>query len=629
MKSWHEGKILNFPNMQQTTPPPMTYTESTTTSTIETAYTEVATLPRWLSRLFQPIVSRLFYKMLIIYSLLTLIPLIVVSTTFYVRASHLIGKKAMEDVQQSLNKAAIAIDAPLFAIKKRMIDIGDDERIQSYLKLANAASTDNGMLEHERTLLLQVQDQLQIELDEEKQKIGPFVEDIHLVSLSAKSASADGDSALKYPAAYGLLPFEFNRMPEWAFFTDARRMACDMNVYESGTDLVLGHLVVTLEPSGLQNRLVDFPANTFFVTSSDNVILSATDEKQIGSVLDVRGPERQLLIEQKSQYADFRFVHLAAPGAGSVLEKQAIFSAAITLIAWAMVFLATYVILKRVTTPIQMLTRRMRRAEQEEYQLVKLPNSQDEVAMLCRGYNRLVARTKDLIDTNYKNELLIREAELRAIRMYINPHFLYNTLEYISILSQNPAKTIHVPDIVQKLSSIFRFSISPENTFVSLETELSFVEKYLAIHRYRFGDRLRFEIVLPEMLRNAAVPKLILQPLVENAFIHGFDRLPDGGRIEIAVREEYYELVIEIRNPVPSLPPQASPAAAGRMGLGSGFDNVNARIRHHFGNEYGAVLVRGEETAIVTVRLPVQLYVAPITVEPITEEGLAHANRSR
>ncbi len=253
----------------------------------------------------------------------------------------------------------------------------------------------------------------------------------------------------------------------------------------------------------------------------------------------------------------------------------------------------------------------MRRAEREEYQLVQDVSTRDEIAMLCHGYNQMVRRTKILIDKNYKNELLVREAELKAIRMYINPHFLYNTLEYISIMSQKPEKAKFVPDIVQNLSSIFRFSITPGEKFVSLETEMAFAEKYLQIHQYRLGERLQYRLALPEMLLQSAVPKLILQPLVENAVIHGIDRLQGGGRIEIEAREEDYKLVIEIRN---SVPPEKADGSlsirqSARKGLGSGLENVNARVRHHFGNVYGVKLSREDEDSVtVTLQMPIQLW---------------------
>jgi len=561
--------------------------------------------------LFNLVRTRLFYKMLIIYSLLMLVPLIIVSATFYFRSSQLIGKKAMEEAQQGLAAAASAIDAPLSAIKKRMLEIGKRDVMESYLKLYNQTDANATSDSNRQQLLDNTIDALQVELAELKRSVGEFVDNLYVVTLDDQVFGTDGNHRLQYPSAYRLLPFEFDRMPEWAFFSDDKRMGCDMKIYESGTDEVLGWLVVTLAPASLQQTFVDFASGTFYITNSDNIILSASHLDEIGRVLDVRGPDTLLLIQQKSQYADFLYIRLASPRTGGIVEKQAKFAAWVTFVAWLTVFFVTYYILKRVTAPIQRLTRLMRRAEREEYQLVQDVSTRDEIAMLCHGYNEMVRRTKDLIDKNYKNELLVREAELKAIRMYINPHFLYNTLEYISIMSQKPEKAKFVPDIVQSLSSIFRFSIVPGEKFVSLETEMAFAGKYLQIHQYRLGERLQYRTALPQMLRQSAVPKLILQPLVENAVIHGIDRLQGGGRIEIEAREEDYKLVIEIRNSVPPEKAEGSLSSrqSARKGLGSGLENVNARVRHHFGNVYGVKLSREDENSVtVTLQMPIQLW---------------------
>lgn len=150
--------------------------------------------------------SRLFYKMLIIYSLLTLVPLIVVSTTFYYRSSQLIGRKATENAQQELSAAATAIDAPLLAIKKRMLEVGERDTIQSYLKLyqpsgANATN-DNSRL----NLLESVQDVLQVELVELKRTIGPFVDSMYLITPDDRVIGIDGSRALQYPTLHKTTP---------------------------------------------------------------------------------------------------------------------------------------------------------------------------------------------------------------------------------------------------------------------------------------------------------------------------------------------------------------------------------------------------------------------------------------
>ncbi|AZN38296.1 sensor histidine kinase [Paenibacillus albus] len=566
---------------------------------------------KWLNlHLLDPIRSRLFYKMLIIYSLLTLIPLIIVSSTFYIRSSHLIEKKAAEEAQQGLSHSAQSFDEVLYAVKSQMLPISENVFIQAMFRNAKKGQVN-------AALNGSVVELLQSELATARLKIGDFVGNIYVLDKKHMLYSTDPSNHLLYKDAFWKMPFEFDRMPEWAFFNDDKRMSCVVKIFDEGqrpsADSEIGRLIITLDAAKVQKLFDSYKSGTFYITNADNQIMTASKLNQIGHLLDVRGPLSDLVIRQKSRYSEFQYVLFANPGTGGLVQKQALFSIGVTVAAWLAITIVTYVILRRITIPIQRLTRLMRAAEREEYQLISGITSKDEVAMLCNSFNSLVVRTSHLIETNYKNELMIREAELKAIRMYINPHFLYNTMEYISIMSYTPEKAKHIPQMVQHLSGIFRFSITPGNAFVALDTELEFVRKYLEIHRYRYGDRLAYTIDLPDMYRQIAVPKLLLQPLVENAVVHGIDRLPEGGSIAITVKEEQYELVIEIENSSLAGSAQQETAAAQvaeyrhSKGLGTGLENANARLRLHYGNTYGVSLMHRETTTITRVLMPIQI----------------------
>ncbi|UVI30647.1 cache domain-containing sensor histidine kinase [Paenibacillus spongiae] len=570
-------------------------------------------------RLIRTIQSRLLYKMLIIYSILTLVPLSIVSAAYYVRSDQLLEKKDTEAVQQNLNETASRIDTRLYEVRKRLSELGQQESILSLLAMdakagADAAEGDRSRLEAAATELMQS------ELEQARSQVGDFIDNIYLISKSGSIYATDESKRLQYVEAFRLLPFEFKGVPQWAFFTDHKRMACDLKLYAEGAKMTsgteIGMLVLTVDPVNASQLYETYESGTFYIANADNLILSSAELSDIGELIGADTAGDSLVVRQKSQYADFQYIGLAKVGASTLVKKQALFALAVTLAAWVAVVIATYQILRRITNPIRRLNRLMRKAELEEYQVYQQVKGRDEIAMLCRGYNQLVTRTEQLIETNYKNELKVREAELKAIRMYINPHFLYNILEYISIISQSPEKAKYVPDVVQKLSGIFRFSITPGDIYVPLETELIFVEKYLQIHQYRFGERLGYSVNLPAMFRNVAVPRLILQPLVENSIIHGIDRLQGGGRIDIEAREEDYHLAIEIRNHSPEPespeaeddPPPPRRREDGGRGLGSGMDNVNDRIRHHFGSGYGAVLTREAGSVTVKVTLPIQIW---------------------
>ena len=560
-----------------------------------------------IKRLYHLIRSRLLYKMLIIYSILTLVPLLVVSTAFYMRSSNLIEKNVTEQAQQQLSATADWADEQLYAISKRLIVLSQQGLITSLLRMDNLFGNELTRSPEHAATERAVLDLLQSEVVEARQQIGAFVGDVYIMNTSGRLYGTESSMGIQYKDAFKILPFQYDRSPQWAFFIDHGRIACEMKIFVKDSDQVMGYLIMTVDPVTVKQWFASYPENHFFITNLENLIVVASDSGTLGNVLDARGSTDQLVIKQKSRYADFIYVNFVQPGTNGVVAQQLLFATVITLIAWLLVSIVTYFILKRITIPIRKLVRLMRKAESEEYHLIGPIPSNDEIAVLCQGYDQLIIRTENLIDTNYKNELLKREAELKAIRMYINPHFLYNTLEFISIMSTSSEKAKYIPDIVQKLANIFRFSIVPGETFIPLEQEIEFSVIYLQIHKYRLGERLTFNIVIEPHLSKVVVPKLILQPLVENAIIHGISLLPEGGHLEIHAFEEKYNLVIEIENnsPVPTEP--ALETFKDKKGLGSGLDNVNARIHYHFGNKYGAIIRYKENQALLRLTMPIQL----------------------
>ncbi len=157
---------------------------------------------------------------------------------------------------------------------------------------------------------------------------------------------------------------------------------------------------------------------------------------------------------------------------------------------------------------------------------------EDEIGELGQGYNAMVAHMKDLIERVYKLQIREREAELNALQAQINPHFLYNTLDTIFW----KAEKNHVPEIsemVYALSRIFRLSLNRGNELTSVALEKELIEYYLVLQQIRFQDKLTYQLEFDEEILELTIPKLVLQPFVENAIIHGIEGLETPGHIQI------------------------------------------------------------------------------------------------
>jgi sensor histidine kinase YesM len=195
-------------------------------------------------------------------------------------------------------------------------------------------------------------------------------------------------------------------------------------------------------------------------------------------------------------------------------------------------------------------------------------------------------------------EVASREAELRALRAQIHPHFLFNSLNSINALIA--AKPEEARRLCVRLADFLRRSLTlGAREGVPLAEELALAEQLLAIERVRFGERLAHEVVADDEARACSVPPLLLQPLVENAVTHGIAQQLEGGLLRIEAERRGAELRIAITNP-------RDPEAAHRAGTGIGLQNVRRRLAALHGNDAELRVVPGDASFRVELRLPVR-----------------------
>jgi two-component system sensor histidine kinase AlgZ len=186
------------------------------------------------------------------------------------------------------------------------------------------------------------------------------------------------------------------------------------------------------------------------------------------------------------------------------------------------------------------------------------------------------------------------KAQVDALQARIRPHFLFNSMNTIvSLIRTRPAEAERT---VEDLADLFRAALGSGESAGTLGEELDLMDHYLRIEKLRLGDRLRVEIEADDLPRDLPLPRLLLQPLVENAIYHGVQPLADGGTVRIAGRHLPGRVEITIRNP---LPPDAAPP---RNGVA--LANIRARIEYHFGKRGELSVEPGGGEYAVTVRLP-------------------------
>ena len=234
-----------------------------------------------------------------------------------------------------------------------------------------------------------------------------------------------------------------------------------------------------------------------------------------------------------------------------------------------------------------------------------------DVGMLSQSLNAMIDKINELLDQVKAEQIRLRKAELELLQSQINPHFLYNTLDAIVWLAE-AGEQQKVVSMVESLSKFFRTSLNQGKEIISLSEELQHVQSYLEIQQVRYQDILRFDINVPAELNGYLIPKITIQPLVENALYHGIKNKRGMGDIFITGEDLGDKCAIIVRDNGIGMNEERLKQIRERISGGGekkseifGLYNVNERIRLKFGEEYG-LEIESEYTkgTVVKVILP-------------------------
>ena len=270
-----------------------------------------------------------------------------------------------------------------------------------------------------------------------------------------------------------------------------------------------------------------------------------------------------------------------------------------------------------------------RTSDPKQHALIRV-DSNDEFRDLAEVYNEMMGRIDNLIDTVYSKELLLKSAEIKAFQAQINPHFLYNTLD-TTLDCINGLVEMNRPDDIKKtvtaLASIMRMSIKGAE-ILTVRENLSYTEQYMYIEKIRYGDKLLFLSEIPESMMDYYMPKLIIQPLLENSIVHGISELLGKGMIGLFGREEEDAITFTVKDNGKGIPQnvidliesrQSSQEAEEQFSRESiGLQNIQSRIQLMYGKEYGLTIKNiPAGGSSVTIRLP------KLTNDDIQKGGIA------
>lgn len=335
------------------------------------------------------------------------------------------------------------------------------------------------------------------------------------------------------------------------------------------------------------------------------------------------------LSQKKSAYTDWVYYNMASYD--EIFERIIWLKNSLIvvyLIAILVVLALGMVFARSLTRPIRHLISQMKEVQYGDLENIdanlSIPTHQhmDELGLLQRTYRLMITHINTLIKENYASQLVIKETEFKALQAQINPHFLYNALDSIHWLAKKNRQE-QISSMVLSLGYLLRSSISFKQNIITIAEELEIVNHYITIQTYRFRQRLDFRMDVPAPYLGCAIPKLTLQPLLENAIQYGLE--PQVGSCLIRVYAEIsggkLALIVEDHGPgmEPEYVEQVLRGEVKTRGTGIGLLNIRERVRLAFGEEYDVLLESKPGLGTrVTVLLPPP---SPGKEEKLWEDG--------
>lgn len=381
---------------------------------------------------------------------------------------------------------------------------------------------------------------------------------------------------------------------------------CIHDINDIGTPI--GFQQIYIKKQNILRLLSDYRSlgEEYYIVEDGNIIISTDREREGEPVLSVF-PELKLEEEYNSQQmtVDGTSVMTACarvkyPGwyvvkqislnqisGETAVVRQLLISAgilAVVLCALAGFFLSRFVI-----RPLKQLESSMKHIEEDHFKR-KLPEEgYEEISLLSKAFNRMSTRLDELVNQVYLAEIREKDAQIRAMQAYINPHFLYNTLDTICWMSRME-QAEETCRLIEALSKLFRASVKDTGKTTTVEWELDHIRNYIMIQECRHTDSIEFVTEAAQDVMNCETVRFVLQPLVENAIVHGLEPTGEQGTIWIRVYKEDDYLIMSVENDgleedTAELKKLVEQYKEGIKGMG--LSNVNDRVRLCYGESFG------------------------------------------
>jgi two-component system, sensor histidine kinase YesM len=401
-------------------------------------------------------------------------------------------------------------------------------------------------------------------------------------------------------------------------------------------ETVLGFLSIDINLSrigAIADRLYTKDAEELFIVNDQGIVVYSSNEEVIGkpmgeswfdrikkepaSAKSLEWEEGVIVFDQFSGPVENWYIAKRIPYdvLYQMARQTAYTNIIIGMVTLVFVLFATMFVSFKITAPIKVLITNMKKVEKGEFKADFESFGNDEIGMLGKHFKSMIEKINELIEREYRLDIENKASQLRVLRSQINPHFLYNSLQSIGTLALK-ANGTKVYTLLTSLAGIMRYSMNMKEDIVPLSHEIRHVKSYLQLQKQRFDDQLNFHLDIQKETEGILVPKMILQPIVENCFKHGFDQhtdkqsimisasIQENGMLQIRVKDNGTgvtdEKLIQIRHELYN----GSEKTTESIGLKNIYDRL---VIYYRGQAEFSIFKNGEEGFVVSMEIPVEI----------------------
>ena len=435
----------------------------------------------------------------------------------------------------------------------------------------------------------------------------------------------------KVPTWVGLFPIRYTTGRTENVFAIAK------TIIGMDTGHILGTAVLYLDEKDVASIYLDNIVNQndkFFIIDEEKNIISTQDKNELYKRFD---EERYLGRYHLDEFSDMKSIIRDIEGKQALITVQnfsklnwkiisvipldeitnenrgmtkliVIFGAACLICA----FIASYLISYMISKPILKLATVMKEIKSGDLKLRADLNAKGEIGMLADGFNSLMDKINALLEQIYKEQKAKRKNEFKLLQSQIKPHFLYNTIETIISFIKLDLKD-NAMMTARYLAGFYRISLSKGNDIITIKDEMDLINNYLSIQKLRYVEYLDYQLEFAEEILQFQIPKLTLQPLVENAIYHGLKQKEDKGLLTIKGYFEQDVIKIEVTDDGVGMSEEQISSVLNKpsdeqKSTDFGIHSVDSRLKLLYGEEYGlSIESRVEEYTRVTVRFPAEM----------------------